>query len=237
MEKFLSSFMSILMAFSLLAPSISAQNISSKITTSIYDDYANSKILDDKLLELVEPFIEIKDGIFVVNDILESRGIISRKELEIVQERLDFMNEQLTEYSSGELTAQSDNTFVIEVTDEEVERNLQKAGFDINLSEYDTDDQILMNGNDYQLSSKEGVNKIVYYWFGMDIYLTASSVNLLTGVGASVAGVALAAMFPFLSPYALTIVVALAVWVGQQGQGPVIIKFNVFSLTPEVRKQ
>ncbi|WP_047980526.1 hypothetical protein [Ornithinibacillus contaminans] len=206
MKKFLFSFMSILMVFSLLAPSISAQNNSSSgdITEPIYDDYANSVITDDKLLGLAAPFIEIENGSFVINDISALREIISEEELEMVKKQLEQTNELLAEAETEGLV-QDDNTFVLEITDEEAERRLQEAGFNVDLSSYTPDDYEQIEGSGYQLSSKEGVTKIVFAGLAVDIYLSKSVVNNLTSIGAGLAGVTLAALFPFLSPWTITV--------------------------------
>lgn len=167
MKKFIVTFLTLILIFSMVAPGISANSKSA----SESDNFQNG--LSEELIEKVNPYIKVDGITYELSnvDILETK--ISKNELTLVKEKIFEINSLLEKNENLKKT--SDNTFKVEMTDREL-------AMEIGLNKSITKTPLVFDEGIQTYATKNGVNKVEFHWWGFEIWLSKTSVtHILTG--------------------------------------------------------
>lgn len=166
MKKFIVTFLTLILIFSMVAPDISANSKSA----SESDNFQNG--LSEELIEKVNPYIKVDGITYELSnvDILETK--ISKNELALVKVKIFEINSLLEKNENLKKT--SDNTFKVEMTDREL-------AMEIGLNKSITKTPLVFDEGIQTYATKNGVNKVEFHWWEFEIWLSKTSVtNILT---------------------------------------------------------
>ncbi|MBU9721619.1 MULTISPECIES: hypothetical protein [Bacillaceae] len=164
------------MIFSLFGSSVSANG------KPTLNDNVKIASLSEELVKVVDEHITIIDNAFVLTDIDTLRSNITSDEYELIVKVISETNESIKLTNNSMET--EDNTFTAEITDRQAQLQMIKAGYNVNLQ--------TSSGLEFgTLSTNEGVTKVVWRWWGPEIYLSRTVVQniILHGTGVGLAAI------------------------------------------------
>lgn len=215
MKKIVSTFLTLLLVANILMVPLAQAE-------SLNENQLGSNVLTEELIELVNPYVEIKNGKYNLTNISSLKKEISKHELELVKERIKEVNTLVKEHKKIE---QSNESFVYEVSDEEMQKLANEAGY-----EYTTEIPVAQNDNmlsTFSAWSYNGVNKLEVFWWGVEIWLSKTTVGNITGGTVAAGGLLLGLLFPGIG---WTIGIALAGFVigavGSYYGKPIVTAYN-----------
>lgn len=189
---------------------------------SLNENQLGSNALTEELIELVNPYVEIKNGKYNLTNISSLKKEISKREIELVMERIKEVNTLVKEHKKIE---QSSDSFIYEVSDEEMQKLANEAGY-----EYTTEILNVQNDNilsTYSAWSYNGVNKLEVFWWGVEIWLSKTTVGNIIGGTVTAGGVVINILLPGVG---WTIAIAVAGFVigatGSYYAKPIVVAYN-----------
>lgn len=212
MKKVLLTFLAILMVISIsIPPSVSAAG-----TEGI------PKELSPELIKVVNEHIDLKGKSYKILNQKELKDKISKQDFALVKDKLKETNNLLK--SNDKFEKQSDDTFLFEISDEEVQNKLKEAGYDFNLNaESDqtyTEGQIgIASAWDYN-----GYNRFYLKWWGAEIWLSKTVVGNLAGGTVTAGSIALGIIIPGVG---WAIAIGVSTWIvgmyGSYNAKPIVV--------------
>ncbi|WP_404407913.1 hypothetical protein [Jeotgalibacillus malaysiensis] len=135
--------------------------------------------LSDELIEVTNEHIELKGNSYKIVDHKELKDKISKQDLALVKEKLKETNQYLK--TNNKLKKINNDTFIFEISDEEVQKQAEELGYDFDLNiEADqayTEGQIgIASAWDYN-----GYNRMYLKWWGAEIWLSKTVVGNIAG--------------------------------------------------------
>ena len=148
-------------------------NISvSAVTNDITDKFHNT-FVSKELIEKADKYVNIKNGIYVLDNSIYKDSALSQNEIEEVELSIENSNGILKE-SNKEYVVNDDKSLERVITYQEIKDAFEEAG--ANLADMVT-----------TYATPVGVNKTVAYWWGFYIYLDSYYTGLVLIVAEAVA--------------------------------------------------
>lgn len=209
------------MLISLISPSVSAQSQVGTVQEYEQVDFT------EELIEKVDPYIITNGHNYELSNLEELKEEISAEELAVVEEKIAEMNILLNQ--NDKIEELDNNVFEVVVTDEEITEELDANGYE---------NHELSNSLEYSnkyptystLSTKNGVNKVNFHWWGYELWLSKNSVtNILTG-GIAATSFVLGVLIPGIG-IGIALAVNAYVWSIFAGQTakPIYFKYSLKS--------
>ncbi|EIM08337.1 hypothetical protein A1A1_01358 [Planococcus antarcticus DSM 14505] len=173
MKKFLYSLIVSAMLISLVSPSVSAQSQVAPV-----QEYEQVNFTEE-LIEKVNPYIITKGHTYELSNLDMLKEEISAEELAAVEEKIAEMNILLNQ--NDKIKELDNHVFEVIVTDDEIKEEFEANG---------NENHELSNSLEYidkyptysTLSTKNGINKVKFHWWGYELWLSKTSVtNILSG--------------------------------------------------------
>lgn len=195
MKKVIINVVVLFLVIGLVAPSVSAKSNKEQVTEI-------NSTLSQELINTVDPYIEVKKNSFKLTNSSELKKKISQSELELVEESLLQTNTALK--ANKDLKKVNNNTLEFKITDKELKTKVEKAGYKYDLNpkeastELDKDSLSFDKSSGMQLATayKNGVNKVIWKWWGAEVWLSKTTVANIVGAGITGASVIVGSAIP-----------------------------------------
>lgn len=209
------------MSFSIIPFNVSANFENSNENMSFENE------LSETLIEKVDPHVKSNGYSYELFNLDKLERKISKSDLIKVEKKIVEINLLLEK--NNEIEKVSNNIFEVEMTDEELKRRSENLGYD----NFKLDESIDYS-NDYQnyyaKSTKNGINKVKFYWWGYKLWLSKTSVgNILSG-GVSAAALVLGILIPGVG-IAIALAVNAYIWgiFANQKARAIYFKYNLLT--------
>lgn len=198
MKKLFINLIMVAMIGFVIAPGASAQssNLSSD-SNSLKDKDA----LSEKVIDEVEPYIELDDDSFKLTNKTQVQNKLSKSEFEAVKKQISKINASLKGHDNLKKIS-GEKAFTVEYTNEEVAEILEESDYEFDESERQ------------QLFAKEGKTKVKFHIWGFEVWLSKTVTSTVVEAGINGGAVLASIATGGLSAVALPLLQAAAGYVG-----------------------
>ncbi|HLQ83109.1 MAG TPA: hypothetical protein VK121_04620 [Pseudogracilibacillus sp.] len=131
---------------------------------------ADSEVLDEELIKKLNDYVSLNGNLKYTVDKKEAKENLSEEEYDILIDTVDNTNKEIKEIDESEKNVNNSD----DITVEEIEYvDPKKEDF---------------NSNKNRLAYKEGVTKLETHWWGLRVYLSKTSVEMISG-GVAIGGI------------------------------------------------